>query len=97
MFDEVSFPAGLHRERRAEAGAWGVIRVLEGRSCYEVIDRRSELTLGPNLPGAGSPPFSTAPRLDSRRAIRLAQVNDHSGRSKTKRAVTGFGVVAVFT
>jgi len=30
VFDETTLPAALRREHRTKAGAWGVIRVLEG-------------------------------------------------------------------
>lgn len=31
VFDETTLPATLRREHRTKAGAWGVIRVLEGK------------------------------------------------------------------
>jgi tellurite resistance-related uncharacterized protein len=51
VFDEVSLPAGLRREHRTKAGSWGVIRVLEGRLRYQVLDPRSEVILEPGHPG----------------------------------------------
>ena len=51
VFDEVSLPAGLRREHRTKAGAWGVIRVLEGRLRYQIIDPASEAILEPGRPG----------------------------------------------
>lgn len=51
VFDEVSLPAGLRREHRTKAGSWGVIRVLEGRLRYQVLDPSSELVLEPGRPG----------------------------------------------
>lgn len=51
VFDEVSLPAGLRREHRTKAGAWGVIRVLEGRLRYHVLDPGSEVILEPGRPG----------------------------------------------
>ena len=30
VFDETTLPAALRREHRTKAGAWGVMRVLEG-------------------------------------------------------------------
>jgi len=51
VFDEVTLPAGLRREHRTKAGAWGVIRVLEGRLRYQVLDPRSEVILEPGRPG----------------------------------------------
>lgn len=51
VFDEISLPAGLRREHRTKAGAWGVIRVLEGRLRYQVLDPISEVILEPDRPG----------------------------------------------
>ena len=51
VFDEVSLPAGLRREHRTKAGAWGVIRVLGGRLRYQVLDPSSEVILEPGRPG----------------------------------------------
>jgi tellurite resistance-related uncharacterized protein len=51
VFDEVTLPAGLRREHRTKAGTWGVIRVLEGRLRYRVLDPSSEVILEPGRPG----------------------------------------------
>jgi len=51
VFDETTLPAGLQREHRTKAGAWGVIRVLEGRLRYRVLDPKSEMILEPGRPG----------------------------------------------
>ena len=51
VFDEVSLPAGLRREHRTKAGAWGIIRVLEGRLRYQILDPASEAILEPGRPG----------------------------------------------
>jgi uncharacterized protein YeaO (DUF488 family)/tellurite resistance-related uncharacterized protein len=51
VFDENSLPAGLRREHRTKLGVWGVIRVLEGRVRYEVLDPVSETILEPGHPG----------------------------------------------
>lgn len=51
VFDEVTLPAGLRREHRTKAGAWGVIRVLEGRLRYQVLDPSTEVILEPGRPG----------------------------------------------
>lgn len=47
VFDEGTLPAGLRREHRTKPGVWGVIRVLEGRLRYEVLDPASEVILEP--------------------------------------------------
>ncbi len=44
VFDETTLPAALRREHRTKAGAWGVIRVLEGELRLVLDDG----------PGAGS-------------------------------------------
>lgn len=51
VFDETTLPAGLRREHRTKAGSWGVIRVLEGRLRYQVLDPVSEVILEPGRPG----------------------------------------------
>jgi tellurite resistance-related uncharacterized protein len=50
VFDENSLPAGLRREHRTKLGVWGVIRVLEGRLRYEVLDPVAETILEPGHP-----------------------------------------------
>lgn len=51
VFDETTLPAGLRRKHRTKAGVWGVIRVLEGRLCYRVLEPASEVILDPDHPG----------------------------------------------
>jgi tellurite resistance-related uncharacterized protein len=51
VFDENSLPAGLRREHRTKTGTWGVIRVLEGRLRYCVLDPVAESILDPDHPG----------------------------------------------
>ena len=51
VFDEDSLPAGLRREHRTKPGVWGVIRVLDGRLRYAVLDPASEMILEPGHPG----------------------------------------------
>lgn len=51
VFNEITLPAGLRREHRTKAGVWGVIRVLEGRVRYRVLDPLSEDILDPDHPG----------------------------------------------
>ena len=51
MFDETTLPAGLRREHRTKPGVWGVIRVLDGRLRYAVLDPSSEAILEPGRPG----------------------------------------------
>lgn len=51
IFDETTLPAGLRKEHRTKPGVWGVIRVLEGRVRYCVLDPASETILDPVHPG----------------------------------------------
>lgn len=51
VFDEMTLPAALRREHRTKAGTWGVIRVLEGRLCYQILDPTSKAILEPGRPG----------------------------------------------
>jgi tellurite resistance-related uncharacterized protein len=51
VFDETTLPAGLRREHRTKPGVWGVIRVLEGRVRYRLLDRESDTVLDPEHPG----------------------------------------------
>ena len=51
VFDENTLPAGLRKEHRTKAGVWGVIRVLDGRLRYRILDPLSETILDPNHPG----------------------------------------------
>ena len=51
VFDENTLPAGLRREHRTKPGVWGIIRVLEGRLRYQVLDKVSEVILEPGRPG----------------------------------------------
>jgi tellurite resistance-related uncharacterized protein len=51
MFDEISLPAALRGEHRTKAGAWGVIRVIEGKLKLKLLDGSSEAILTPDRPG----------------------------------------------
>ena len=51
----IPLPAGLRREHRTEPGVWGIIRVLEGRLRYQVLDPASETILEPGHPGLVQP------------------------------------------
>ena len=50
IFDEETLPAALRREHRTKAGAWGIIRVIEGELRLFFPDGREEL-LTENEPG----------------------------------------------
>ncbi len=51
VFDENTLPAGFRRDHRTKPGVWGIIRVLEGRLRYQVLDAASETILEPGRPG----------------------------------------------
>jgi tellurite resistance-related uncharacterized protein len=51
VFTEATVPPGLLRSHRTAPGTWGLIRVLEGRLLYRVLDPASERVLDP----AGGP------------------------------------------
>ena len=54
IFDQATLPAGLRREHRTKAGAWGIIRVLEGELRLHFEDGRNEV-LSPVRPGLIKP------------------------------------------
>ncbi|HEU5482489.1 MAG TPA: DUF1971 domain-containing protein [Sphingomicrobium sp.] len=43
IFDETTLPAALRREHRTKAGAWGIIRMLEGKLALVFPDGRREM------------------------------------------------------
>ena len=51
IFDENTLPAGLRREHRTKPGVWAIIRMLDGRLRYHVLDPASEVILEPGHPG----------------------------------------------
>ena len=55
IFDETTLPTGLRREHRTKAGVWGIIRVLEGKLHYRVLDAPSDEILDPDHPGLVRP------------------------------------------
>ena len=42
VFDKTTLPAALRREHRTKAGAWGVVRVLEGALRLRFPDGRDQ-------------------------------------------------------
>lgn len=51
VFDENTLPAGLRSAHSTKAGAWGVIRVLEGRLRYVIEETGRATVLTPEQPG----------------------------------------------
>ena len=64
VFTEATVPPALLRSHRTAPGAWALIRVLEGRLLYRVLDPPSERVLDPaGAPGLVEPgvPHEVAP------------------------------------
>ncbi len=56
VFTEATIPPGLLRSHRTAPGVWALIRVLEGRLLYRVLDPPSEHVLDPSgVPGLVQP------------------------------------------
>ncbi|WP_017931098.1 DUF1971 domain-containing protein [Robiginitomaculum antarcticum] len=55
IFDENTLPAGLRKTHRTKAGVWGIIRVLQGRLRYRILDPVSETVLDIAHPGRVMP------------------------------------------
>lgn len=55
VFDETTMPAGLRRRHCTKPGVWGVIRVIDGRLRYRVLDSGAESILDPGHPGIAQP------------------------------------------
>ena len=56
VFTEATIPSGLLRAHRTAPGVWALIRVLEGRLLYRVLDPLSERVLDPSAaPGLVQP------------------------------------------
>ncbi len=55
VFDESTIPAALRRGHRTAEGVWGVIRVLEGRLLYRMVQPASQQVLDPQHCGVIPP------------------------------------------
>ncbi len=55
VFDEITMPVGLRRRHCTKPGVWGVIRVVDGRLRYRVLDTGAESILDPDHPGVALP------------------------------------------
>ena len=55
VFDQDSLPRALRRDHSLKEGAWGIIRVLEGRLLHVIHEPRSEQVLTPERPGLVNP------------------------------------------
>jgi tellurite resistance-related uncharacterized protein len=54
VFNEDTLPAALRREHRTKAGAWGIVRILDGELRLRFPDGRDELLSG-DRPGLIKP------------------------------------------
>lgn len=54
-FDENTMPAGLRHRHSTKENVWGLIRILEGRLRYRVLEPPSERILDPEHPGVVRP------------------------------------------
>lgn len=55
VFDETTMPAGLRRRHCTKPGVWGVIRVIDGRLRYRILDGGAESILDSDHPGVAQP------------------------------------------
>jgi tellurite resistance-related uncharacterized protein len=55
IFDEKTMPAGLRRRHGTKLRVQGLIRVIEGRFLYRILEASSESVLDPENPGVVRP------------------------------------------
>ncbi len=55
VFDETTMPAGLRRRHCTKPGVWGLIRVIDGRLRYRVLDTGAESILDREHCGVARP------------------------------------------
>jgi len=55
VFDENTIPAALGRRHSTKAGVWGLIRVVEGRLRYRILEPPAEMILDPAHSGIVKP------------------------------------------
>jgi tellurite resistance-related uncharacterized protein len=55
IFDEKTMPAGLRRRHGTKLRVRGLIRVIEGRLLYRILEASSESVLDPENPGVVRP------------------------------------------
>jgi tellurite resistance-related uncharacterized protein len=82
VYDQTTLPGGLRREHRTKPGVWGIIRLLEGRVRYHVLDPVSETILDPDHPGLVLPdqPHFVEPLGPIRMQIEFYdRIPDHKG------------------
>lgn len=86
VFTETTIRAELLRSHRTAPGTWGLIRVLEGRLLYRVLEPASERVLDPGAtPGLVEPgmPHEVAPlgpvrfQVDFHRLASAPVADDH--------------------
>jgi len=82
VFTEATVPPGLLRSHRTAPGTWGLIRVLEGRLLYRVLDPLSERILDPSgAPGLVEPgvPHEVAPLGPARFQVEFHRMMERAG------------------
>lgn len=55
IFDETTMPAALRRGHCTKRGVWGLIRVVDGRLRYRVLETGTATILDPQHPGVAQP------------------------------------------
>lgn len=55
VFDETTIPTALRRRHCTKPGVWALIRVIDGRLRYRVIDTGEDNILDPQRPGLVRP------------------------------------------
>lgn len=55
VFDETTLPAALRARHSTKAGAWGMIRVLEGKLRLTYLEPHSTILLEPDVAGPLAP------------------------------------------
>ena len=63
LFTETTIPAGFTHQHSTRAGVWGLIRVIEGRLRFRLLEPPVESILDPTHPGIVQPtqPHEVAP------------------------------------
>jgi len=82
VFTEATVPPALLRSHRTKPGTWALIRVLEGRLLYRVLDPLSERVLDPSgAPGLVEPgvPHEVAPLGRVRFQVEFHRMTEAAG------------------
>ena len=94
VFHAHTLPAGLRNKHRTKPGVWGVIRVLEGRVRYHVLDPASVVILDADHPGLVLPdvPHAVEPFCPMRMYVefykQVPELKLHAAASKAPKVAT---------